>query len=124
MLLGDRQRKRPARHKSWPYQTVKPDYLGVAAQCFDALGAEVLAHPAVALVDGDALDVGFEFPLGSHVRVADIVPESGRFAATFAFSHCFYPQVLTPSGADWQRKGDRFWVAEKKFTTTGALAQG
>lgn len=115
MFLGSRQRKRPAWYESWPFQMVTQKSGGVSAQCFDALGAEVFAHPAVTFVDGDALDIGFEFPLGSHVRVADTVPKLGRFAATFAFSHCFYPQVLTPSGGDLQRKGDRSLVAVKSL---------
>ena len=123
MLLGEGQRKRPAWHKSWPLNTVTQS-LGVSTQGLDALGAEVLAHSALTFVHGDALDVGSEFPLGPHVRVADIVPKLGRFAATFAFIHCFYPQDLTPSGGELQRKGDHTWVAVKKFTTSRALAQG
>lgn len=97
MFASNRQRKRPARHRSWPLQTVDQS-LGVSAQSLDALGAQVLAHSPAAFSDGDTLNIGPELPLGSHVRVADTVPKTGRLAATFAFSHCYYPQVQSPAG--------------------------
>ena len=114
MLASNRQRKRPARHGSWPLQTVDQS-LSVSAQSLDTVGAQVLAYSPAAFRDGDTLNIGLELPLGSHIRVAYTVPKTGRLAATFAFSHCYYPQVQSPAGEGQQCKGDHASVAGKSL---------
>jgi hypothetical protein len=123
MPAKSKQTKRPACDASWPSQLVD-QRLGSSAQCFDTLGAKVFANPSTAFRNSHALNVCPELPLGVHIRVAHIMPKTGRFAATFTFSHCYYPLEQSPSGEDLQHKGDQPSVAVKKFTTTGALAQG
>jgi hypothetical protein len=99
------QTKWPALLAGWPLVTFAQE-LGAFAQSLDALGTKVLADLPTALKDLHALDISPKLPSSPHVRVAHIVPKTGRLAAMFAFCHCSYPLESSPSRGLLQRKGD------------------
>ncbi len=101
----------------WPLRIIG-HALSAFAHGLDALGAQVLAHLLTILKDHDALDVGPKLPLGPHIRVAHIVPKTGRLAAVFAFSHCTYLLEPSPPRGQAQCKGD-LPGRQRKSTTTG-----
>jgi hypothetical protein len=59
-------------------------------QCFDALGAKVLANHVLTFTNGDGLDVRVELPAGCAHRKTALIAKLRLLATSFTHSHGRY----------------------------------